>query len=110
MGRFLAKRVDLRNTCGLRHAIASTSRQNPSSKNPNNFSTNILLIPTNELKEEFIQVTENEGSCLKEEVKSQKMNVVVLKKCQPKLYVDQPLEDVESALPTFIYNKKVNKL
>lgn len=51
------------------------------------FYTNIIPIPTNELEEA---------------VKSQTMNVVVVKKGQLQLYVGQPLADVESALRTLI--------
>nr|XP_043630359.1 uncharacterized protein LOC122601683 [Erigeron canadensis] len=51
------------------------------------FYTNIIPIPTNELEEA---------------VKSQIMNVVVVKKGQLQLYVGQPLTEVESALRILI--------
>ncbi|KAM0029688.1 hypothetical protein Hdeb2414_s0018g00528861 [Helianthus debilis subsp. tardiflorus] len=86
----------IRNTSGLHHTVAFEDRSDATNfcyllesffEDLNNFRTNIIPIPTNELEEE---------------VKSQKMKVVVVKKGQLKLYVGQPLEDVESALRALI--------
>ncbi|KAI7743344.1 hypothetical protein M8C21_003225 [Ambrosia artemisiifolia] len=86
----------IRNTSGLHHTVAFEDRSDATNfcyllesffEDLNNFSTNIIPIPTNELEEE---------------VKSQQMKVVVVKKGQLKLYVGQPLEDVESALRVLI--------
>ncbi|KAF5815452.1 hypothetical protein HanXRQr2_Chr03g0123251 [Helianthus annuus] len=86
----------IRNASGLHHTVAFEDRSDATNfcyllesffEDLNNFRTNIIPIPTNELEEE---------------VKSQKMKVVVVKKGQLKLYVGQPLEDVESALRALI--------
>ncbi|KAL8264089.1 hypothetical protein R6Q59_022219 [Mikania micrantha] len=86
----------LRNTSGLHHTVAFEDRSDATNfcyllesffEDLNNFSTTIIPIPTNELVDE---------------VKSQKMKVIVVKKRQLKLYVGQPLEDVESALRALV--------
>ncbi|XP_071730453.1 uncharacterized protein [Rutidosis leptorrhynchoides] len=81
---------------GLSHTVAFEDRSDATNfcyllesffEDLGDFYTNIIPIPTNELEEA---------------VKSQKMNVVVVKKGQLQLYVGQPLTDVESALRTLI--------
>ncbi|KAI3756129.1 hypothetical protein L1987_55943 [Smallanthus sonchifolius] len=86
----------LRNTSGLSHTVAFEDRSDVTNfcyllesffEDLPNFSTDIVHIPTNELEKE---------------VKTQLMKVIVVKKGQLKLYIGQPLEDVESALHTLI--------
>ncbi|KAK9077767.1 hypothetical protein SSX86_006105 [Deinandra increscens subsp. villosa] len=86
----------VRNTSGLHHAVAFEDNSDATNfcyflesffEDLQDFSTTIIPIPTN---------------VLEEEIKSQTMKVVVVKKRQLKLYVGQPLEDVESALRALI--------
>ncbi|KAI3804605.1 hypothetical protein L1987_26285 [Smallanthus sonchifolius] len=94
----------LRNTSGLSYTVAFEDHSDATNfcyllesffEGLHNFSTNIISISTSELEKE---------------VKSQLMKVVVVKKGQLKLYIGQPLEDVESALRALIEQQSDNEL
>lgn len=81
---------------GLSHTVAFEDRGDATNfcyllefffEDLGDFNAILIPIPTNELEEE---------------VKSQNMNVVVVKKGQLQLYVGQPLTDVEASLRTLI--------
>ncbi|XP_076892697.1 uncharacterized protein LOC143544483 [Bidens hawaiensis] len=86
----------IKNASGLQHVVAFEDRSDATNlayllesvfEDLQDFSTNITPLLTNEVEQD---------------VKSQKMKVVVVKKGQLKLYVGQPLEDVKSALRALI--------
>ncbi|XP_076912899.1 uncharacterized protein LOC143571330 [Bidens hawaiensis] len=86
----------IKSASGLQHVVAFEDRSDATNlayllesvfEDLQDFSTNITPLLTNEVEQD---------------VKSQKMKVVVVKKGQLKLYVGQPLEDVESALRALI--------
>ncbi|KVH91586.1 hypothetical protein Ccrd_006400 [Cynara cardunculus var. scolymus] len=89
-------RSTLETKSGLSHTVAFEDRGDATNfsyllesffEDLGDFSTSIIPIPTNELKEA---------------IKSQIMKVVVVKKGQLQLYIGQPLTDVESALRKLI--------
>ncbi|CAI9260697.1 unnamed protein product [Lactuca saligna] len=89
-------RSNFKSKSGLSHTVAFEDRGDATNfcyllesffQDLEDFTTNIIPIPTNELEDA---------------VKSEIMKVVVVKKGQLQLYVGQPLTDVESALRTLI--------
>ncbi|KAL7598430.1 hypothetical protein Lser_V15G22723 [Lactuca serriola] len=89
-------RSNFKSKSGLSHTVAFEDRGDATNfcyllesffQDLEDFTTNIIPIPTNELEDA---------------VKSEIMKVVVVKKGQLELYVGQPLTDVESALRTLI--------